>query len=85
MGCTAGQPDGPFPSGAAIAFALGEAAADSQPQPTPAIESFENERHKMSVTGPRVPNNRCDSRRVHPIYPWLHAAPRQLDLLAAVG
>ncbi len=37
----------------------------------------------LPVTGPPVPNNFCEPpHRVRPLYPWFHAADRQLDFLA---
>lgn len=38
------------------------------------------------VYGPSIPNNRCDPPHwVSPLWPWTHAADRQLDLLEVGG
>jgi hypothetical protein len=40
----------------------------------------------LPISGPPVPNNFCEPpHRVRPLYPWIHAADRQLDLLGLVG
>lgn len=40
----------------------------------------------LPITGPPVPNNLCEApHRTHPLYPWVHAADRQLDFLGTDG